>query len=662
MNLDIPMSFPLPHLESVFDAIGEAKAQYFSSVDLKSGFWQIPLDPSTQHKAAFITQNGVYEWTRLPFGLMNAPISFQTLMTSILRGMNWKSVLVYVDDILIFSESFEKHLSHISQVFERLEKFNLKLHPDKCQFAMKFFLGHIISKDGVEVDPEKTKVMDEFPRPKTQTQVRSFIGLANYYRKFIANFSKIAAPLNALMSKDVKFCWSEDCEKAFDELKKKLVSAPILSYPDSSKQFTLTCDASDKAISYILGQKDSEGRHHVIAYGGRSLNKSERAWNITDKECLAILCGVKAYHPYLASGKFTVYTDHKALCWLKSSNTSETRLQRWAIKLQNYNYDILHKPGKTNVADALSRREYPESNDVHISSISENQSSTDFNFSSGQDIFSQLPETSQDNVINYISVEEDIESQDDKLDDTVYISAENDNTVSAEGVAVQFFYPDEEPAIVAAIQNDPLENALNDTEILFQLQQESPDFKFIIAYLLTGDLPVDEKDRNKCVAEAERYQILNGLFYHFVQRRCKQQPTEHKFTKQLCIPKALRKDVLRSYHDGMAGGGHLGICKTHDSIRSKFWWSTIYADVENYVKCCNRCQMAKRNFNKFNPPLTSMPQVGRFERWQIDILGPIQKSLEGYQYVLLAIDSFTRFPEAFPLKTVFKGNNQGYLQ
>lgn len=200
----IPMSFPLPQLEDVFDSLGAASPKYFSSLDLKSGFWQLEMDPSTKHKAAFITQSGVYEWKRMPFGLMNAPISFQTLMTSVLRGIHWKFVLCYIDDILIFSPTFEVHLKHLQEVFARLRQANLKLQPSKCHFALQQlkFLGHIITREGVEVDPAKTDSIRQYPTPTTQKQVRSFLGRANYYRKFIEGFSKIAAPLNALLAKN----------------------------------------------------------------------------------------------------------------------------------------------------------------------------------------------------------------------------------------------------------------------------------------------------------------------------------------------------------------------------------------------------------------------------------------------------------------------------
>lgn len=320
-KITIPMSFPLPHIESVFDAIGEAKATYFTNLDLMSGFWQMELDEGSRQKAAFITQSGVYEWKRMPFGLQNSPISFQTLMANVLRGLNWKSVLVYVDDILIFSSSFEEHLKHLDQVFKRLKEANLKLQHTKCHFAVKKlkFLGHIISKNGIEVDPEKTKAMSEFPTPKTQKQVRSFLGMANYYRRFIPSFAKIATPLNALLSKEKKWDWTESCQNAFEILKDKLITAPVLSYPDPNRPLMPTCDASDTSIGYVFGQLDDENKEYVVAYGGKSLSPDQRKFTTTEKECLAVISGIEAFRQYLVHNKFTVVTDHKALVWLQTA-------------------------------------------------------------------------------------------------------------------------------------------------------------------------------------------------------------------------------------------------------------------------------------------------------------------------------------------------------
>lgn len=229
----------------MFDAIGDTKAKFFTKLDFRSAFWQVEMSPCFKHKAAFITQDGVYEWKRMPFGLMYSPISYQTLMSGVLREMNFKSVLVYIDDVLILSKDFDSHLLDLTQVFSKLRDAGLTLQPSKCHFAVKQlkFLGHVISRHGVEVDSEKTKVVSQFPVPKKQKQVRSFLGMANYYRKFLHDFAKIAAPLNALLKKNSIFIWTKDCQQAFDTLKNALISAPILSYhhPEKSFVFYLRC-------------------------------------------------------------------------------------------------------------------------------------------------------------------------------------------------------------------------------------------------------------------------------------------------------------------------------------------------------------------------------------------------------------------------------------
>ena len=262
-----PLSFPLPRLECVFDTVAEAQSKIFSTFDLHSGYWQLQMDPETKHKAAFITQKGVYEWKRLGMGLRNSCVSFQMVMSQVLRGLHWKNMLVYVDDICVFSKNFDEHLVHLQQLFERLRSAGLTLKPTKCKFAAKQvkFLGHMISKDGIQVDPDKTKVIDTLPTPKTVKEIRSFLGMCNYYRRFIKSYSSITAPITKLLKKDEEFIWTEECETAFRVLKQKLTSAPILAHPKMNDTFMLTTDASHTAIGYILSQKDSGNREHVRA-------------------------------------------------------------------------------------------------------------------------------------------------------------------------------------------------------------------------------------------------------------------------------------------------------------------------------------------------------------------------------------------------------------
>jgi hypothetical protein len=218
------------------------------------------------------------------------------------------------------------------------------------------YLGHIISGQGVSVNPEKVEVVKSIPLPKNQHDVRAFLGLTNYYRKHVRNYANIASPLNKLLSKDVPFKWTEDCDKAFQLVKDMLTSVPILAFPNMTKPFILTCDASGSAIGYILSKKGDEGLEHVIAYGGRALKSTEKHYPITELECMSIIEGVNQFHVYLANQHLKFFTDHKAIVWLRNFKHTNNRLHRWALRLQEYDFEIIYKEGSNNTAaDCLSR-------------------------------------------------------------------------------------------------------------------------------------------------------------------------------------------------------------------------------------------------------------------------------------------------------------------
>lgn len=349
-------AFLLLCLEDVFDTIWTTQAIFFT-LDHASGFWQLPMDEETKQKSAFITP--VYQWMRIPFGLVNAPASFQALMKHVLQELDWKTCLVCVNDILIFSNSFNNHLRYLDDIFRRLQSAGLTLKPSKCYFSLpevKYF-WHVLTKDGVKADVSKTDAVQSFPTPKNQKELGSFLGLCNYNRRFVKGYSKITSPITILLSKDEEYVLTDKCQIAFNRLKTALTIPPVLAHPDQTWQFTFTTDASGTAIGYILGQKDIHGRERVIVYGGRSLNKHERKYPISERERLAIIEGIKS----LCVPSYKIYTDHAALKWLQNVEQSTGRLARWAKLLQGYSYEILFKAGKKNeVADALSRRTYPE--------------------------------------------------------------------------------------------------------------------------------------------------------------------------------------------------------------------------------------------------------------------------------------------------------------
>ena len=281
-------------------------------------------------------------------------------MESVLRNLTYKICLIYLDDILVYSKTFEDHLSHLRQVFDRLRLANLKLKPSKCKFACPqvTYLGHVVSPEGIAPDADKISAVKEFPRPHNIKTVRSFLGLANYHRRFNKDFSKIAAPMNKLLRKDQKFVRTDVCEQAFETLKAALVRAPILAFPDFKETFQLFTDASKEGIGATLGQIQN-GKEVAIAYAGRDFNAAERNYSTTEREALAVVFGIKKFEPYLYGRKFILHTDHHFLKWLMSISDPAGRSARWFLLLQQYDFEIKHRPHTANAnAGALSRRPY----------------------------------------------------------------------------------------------------------------------------------------------------------------------------------------------------------------------------------------------------------------------------------------------------------------
>ena len=598
------MSFPIPHMSDVFDTLAESKAEVFSTLDLRSGFWQVPLDKSTKSKSAFITHSGVYEFNRLAFGMVNASMTFQSLMTKVLKNLNFKIALVYIDDVLVFSKDFDQHLHHLELVFTNLRKANLKLHPAKCKFATKQvkYLGHIVSKDGMKVNPENIAKILEAKSPCNQKQVKSVLGMTGYYRKFIKNYAKIAAPLHDLLKKDKKFCWSEEAEIAFKELKHKLVTAPILRYPQFDKEFVLSTDSSDFSIGYVLSQVH-DGKELPICYGGRALRNNELKWHITDKEGLALVEGIQHFRHYLANTKFTVFTDNVSVKYLQNIKDCQGRLGRWSLLLQGYTFEIKHKPGSKNyTADYLSRQTYTDtkSSSPHSSDLADHIGSI------------QTPK---------------------------------------EFTEVTLVYPDEDEAVVAAATELAMLPADISTENLSTKQKACPDFKHIYTYIQTRQVPDDPLLARIVVAEAYNYELEDGILKHFYSKRSRKVPAEERLVKQTAIPVILRDDILKSYHDCLAGGGHQGFERTYAAIRNKYYWPRMYEDIRQYVKTCEICQQSKRAFNAKPPPLQPQPVDDVFSRWHMDILSGLPTTKEKYKHVLLVVDSYSKWCECFPLRT-----------
>ena len=349
-------SYPLPRIDDTLDAVGNST--WFSTLDLQSGYWQVELDEKDKEKTAFTSCAGLWQFTVMPFGLCNAPGTFERLMERVLQGLSWKTALIYLDDVIVHGKDFQQELSRLRQVFYRLKEANLKLNPRKCHlFQRKVkYLGHVLSAEGIQTDPEKLDAVRNWKIPSDVHELRSFLGLCSYYRRFVKDFSIIAKPLFVLTEHNTNFQWTKDCQKAFDQLKVALTSSPILAHPTENGTFYLDTDASYYGIGAVLSQ-EQDGAERVIGYYSKTLHKAQKNWCVTRKELYAVVKAIENFHNLLYGRKFVVRTDHSALQWLMKFKNPEGQVARWLEHLQTYDFDIRHRPGKYHGnADSLSRR------------------------------------------------------------------------------------------------------------------------------------------------------------------------------------------------------------------------------------------------------------------------------------------------------------------
>ncbi|KAD5317282.1 hypothetical protein E3N88_17228 [Mikania micrantha] len=351
-KVTIKNKYPLPRIDDLFDQL--QGACHFSKIDLRSGYHQLKVQEEDIPKTAFRTRYGHYEFTVMPFGLTNAPAAFMDMMNRICKPYLDKFIIVFIDDILIYSKTPEDHAIHLRTLLELLRQEKLYAKFSKCEFWLTEvqFLGHVINAQGIQVDPSKIEAITKWENPKSPTEVRSFLGLAGYYRRFIQNFSRIAVPLTSLTRKSVKFEWGTKQIEAFQILKDKLTHAPILALPEGVKDFVVFCDASHTGLGCVLMQ-----RNKVIAYASRQLKTHEKNYATHDLELGAIIFALKLWRHYLYGVHFTVYTDHKSLKYIFDQKELNMRQRRWMETLNDYDCEIIYHEGKANVvANALSRK------------------------------------------------------------------------------------------------------------------------------------------------------------------------------------------------------------------------------------------------------------------------------------------------------------------
>lgn len=544
---------PLPLITDAIQNFGSAKI--FSTLDLCSGYWQIPVHPHDKHYTAFATHDGAtYQFKVMPFGLKTAPATFQKMMVEVLRGLEGFTT-VYLDDIVVFSESPEEHVSHLRRVLERLQEHGLGCSAEKCQFARNevSYLGHKITIRGNLPESRHLDAIVAFPTPTTKKELRRFLGVCGWLRDHIPRFSEKTAPLTSLLQKNMPFVWDAEKEEAFRQLKTELTAPITLSRPDFKRKFTLQTDASGTGIAAVLYQED-EGQRRIISFGSAKLTETQRRYHINEQECLAIIWAVKRYRHLLEDRRFTLRTDSKALTWLNTARESTPKLTRWSILLQEFSFDVEHCAGEANeLADLLSRDATEEGRE-----------------------------------------EEEFEG------------------------AEKMLPPEDTPMTANLITTGS------------RIEEE-------VGHAQTADVWVqrrktelqDDPERHRRWTLEGEHLLLRGLFY---------------------VPGKARKKVLEEFHGG-THSGHPGEEETSRAIQQHFTWPGLRKDVSKWIISCRTCASVKRGALEPKPPMLSHAPSRPFQTVSVDIMGPYDTDRRGYAYILVITDVFTKWTEAFPMKT-----------
>ena len=561
-------SQPLPRIDDCLESLTGSK--YFSTFDLLSGYWQCALSPEAKEKVAFCTKGGVYTWKVLGMGLCGAPATFERLMEKVMTGLNWKDLIVYLDDIIVFSSTEDTHVDRLEKMLQRLQQANLKIKPSKTHLMQKKveFLGHVVDENGIHTDPAKVKAMQEVVSPKCIGDLRTFLGFTGYYRKFISDYADIAAPLYDLLKKKTagKFNWTSLCENAFLSLKQKLIDFTTLSYPDWTKQFILDSDSSGEAIGAVLAQMDNADNERPIAFYSKRLSESQQKYSVTKQEMLALVSAIRHFHTYLYGAKFLCRVDHHSLIWLNNIKNPQGILARWLETLGSYQFDIEHRPGKQHLnADGLSR--FP----VNVSTAC-----------------SEAPGP----------------------DDSSFSVQATDVTV---GISLAEFA---------------------------EAQSNDPHLKPIIA-CVREDKSIDTTD-SKQYSRVTRY-YLGKLSNLSIKDNLLMIHDNKTNQDRMVVPECYQTRIMQTFHDM----DHAGMDRTESRIKLYYFWYALQSNVRTFIQSCSTCQKSKITRNPVNQRNLTVGSL--MDQVSLDFVGPLATTSKDNTYILIAIEHFSRWAEAYPL-------------
>lgn len=618
----IPDQYTVPRIDDALDCLSGSK--WFSVLDLRSGYYQIPMSEEDKEKTAFICPLGFYQFERMPQGIMGAPATFQRLMEKAVGDMHLLQCLVYLDDVIVFSRTLEEHEERLLKVLDRMEEFGLKVSIDKCQFfrtSVKY-VGHIVSEDGVSTDPDKISAVSQWPQPTNLKSLQSFLGFCGYYRRFIANYSAIVRPLTDLtrgyepprrgrptkkeqgkkyLSKNELFGerWTPACTEAFQKVKTCLIRAPVLAFADPTKPYILHVDASFDGLGAVLNQEYPEGLRPV-AFASRKLSVSERHYPVHQLEFLALKWAVvDKFHDYLYGLRFTVRTDNNPLTYVLTSAKLNACGHRWLAALSVYDFSIQYRPGRENVdADLLSRNVADKVECISPEGVK----------ALCKPIDASLRSTLSTRCIDQLGAPPQCVPQ-----------AYAHKIQANEGSLEQFSL-------------EELRVAQDRDDTITKMKQA----------LLAGcrsASPHDSPELNALRREWPRLVVKNGVLYRNSVRKL------GKEISQFILPKQLRILALKSVHDD---GGHLGIERVIEMMRERFFWPKMAKEIAHYIKNCGRCVVRKTLAGRM-APLNQITSSGPLELVCIDFLS-IEPDSRGVTNVLVVTDHFTRYAQAYPTR------------
>lgn len=629
----IPITEPIPLPEVMFAHLQGARI--FSKMDLLKGFWQIPVKKGSRPYLAFATPLGLKQPKRMPFGIRNAPAVFQREMQRILKDRLYKGVMVYIDDILIYSATADEHEELVEWVLRRLQEEGYYAHPDKCEFFRNQveFLGHVVSADGVAVQQHKVQRVREWPVPQTKRDVKSFLGMTGYYRKFIQSYSRVALPLTNLTADDAKWRWSDAEKASFQLLQDALSKAPVLVHADPANQYVIQTDASAFAIGGFLAQHQFDGSLRPIAYWSRKLNGAETRYSATERELLALVEAVDEWRVYIEGSPHPVLlrSDHRPLIWLNNKPELSSRLFRWIERLDGHSFRIEHVAGKVNsVADALSRRA-DMAVDIEVAG----------DLAAGNRVQVELAAVSS-RMPNSALSPRVTRSRSKRADQQQSAAPHTEEEKLPASATV------EETTEPIPTEPSPNEPALQDDQVLVKDEIDltptvsSTDFPslddFKVRLQSAAQADVEYKEWLDELEPSDGLERRDGLLWS-------------KSTGVLWVPndRMLKTELMGRYHDA---AGHFGQKRTVKKLCDLFYWNRIRDDVEDYCRSCEQCA-AHKSSNQL-PAGLLRPLPIPDEPWQvigIDFVGPLPKSTDGYDFILVVVDKFSKYMLLAPCRT-----------